>query len=108
MIGIGRIDRALCGDEMRGIVAQAVSSAGFDGKRVLVIIPDGTRSMPMPQMFALLQELLRPRAAALDYLVALGTHPVMSDAQLSKLVGQPVPNGVVEGKLGPTHSFNHR
>ena len=41
--------------------------------------------------------------AALDYLVALGTHPMMSDAQLSKLVGRPVENG----QAGKSRIFNH-
>ena len=40
---------------------------------------------------------------ALDYLVALGTHSVMSDQQLGKLVGAPV----VKGKAGETRIFNH-
>ncbi len=44
--------------------------------------------MPMPQMFDLFEEFLGTRVAALDYLVALGTHPPMTDAQLGRLVGQ--------------------
>src|SRR5437870_2299192 len=68
-----------------------------------MIIPDGTRTMPMPLMFEILHKRLRPRVKALDYLVALGTHPLMSDAQLSKLIGQTV----VDGKVGDSHIFNH-
>ena len=74
-----------------------------DGKRVLVIIPDGTRTMPMPLMYDLLEAHLAPRVAALDYLVALGTHPIMNDEHLSKLVGRPVTNG----QCGKSHIFNH-
>jgi nickel-dependent lactate racemase len=102
-IGTGSAERYLSSDELRQIVAEALASAPFDGKRVLIIIPDGTRTMPMPEMFAIFQQMLRPRTKALDYLVALGTHPPMTDAQLSKLVGQPVH----EGKIGGTHIFNH-
>ena len=61
--------------------------------RVLVIIPDGTRTMPMPMMFEMIERELGPRVTALDYLVALGTHTPMNDAQLSALVGRPVVNG---------------
>jgi nickel-dependent lactate racemase len=68
-----------------------------------MIIPDGTRTMPMPAMFGLFQQLLRPRVRALDYLVALGTHPLMTDAQLTELVGKPVVNEMA----GETHVFNH-
>jgi nickel-dependent lactate racemase len=103
IIGKGYSDRCLTNDEVREIVSQAVASLAVDGKRVLVIIPDGTRTMPMPLMFGLFQELLSPRVKALDYLVALGTHAPMSDAQLSKLVGQTV----VNGQAGRSHIVNH-
>jgi nickel-dependent lactate racemase len=102
-IGKGYTDRYLTDDEAREIVREASSTLTVDGKRVLIIIPDGTRTMPMPLMFRLFQESLAPRAAALDYLVALGTHQPMSDAQLSKLVGQ----SVVNGQVGKTHIYNH-
>lgn len=96
--------RTLNDDEIRWIVAEAVASGVFDDKRVLIIIPDGTRTMPMPLMFDALQELLAPRARGLDYLVALGTHPPMTDAQLSKHIGHTV----VDGMAGETHIFNHQ
>ena len=75
-------------DEARQIVAQAAATLNLTGKRVLTIIPDGTRTMPMPLMFKLLQEEIGARAAACDYLVALGTHPQMSEAQLNRLMGR--------------------
>ena len=63
--------------------------------------------MPIPMLFGVLEELLGDRVAALDYLVALGTHPIMTDAQLSRLVGRPVVNGHV-GDVGRTQILNHR
>ena len=103
VIGTGFDDRYLGDDEVRQIVTEALASVSLDGRRVLVLIPDGTRTMPMPQMFDLFQQLLRPRLKALDYLVALGTHPPMSDTQLTKLIGHTV----VHGRVGDTHVFNH-
>lgn len=103
MIGSGSAEKYLTDDDVRQIVVESVASARLDGKRALIIIPDGTRSMPMPLMFELFQELLKPRVKALDYLVALGTHPPMTDEQLSKLIGKTVVNGLV----GDTHIFNH-
>lgn len=102
-IGQGSPNAFLNAHEVRQIVTQAFDSRKLDGKRVIVLIPDGTRTMPMPQMFELFQEILRPRVKALDYMVALGTHTPMSDAQLSKLVG----TRVVNGKAGETNVFNH-
>src|ERR1043165_9955368 len=97
-LGKGSPDTYLDDATVRGIVAGAVASIPVEGKRVLILLPDGTRTAPIPQMFRLFQELLRPRVKTLDYLVALGTHPVMSDAQLSKLVG----TAVIDGRAGET------
>jgi nickel-dependent lactate racemase len=103
VIGKGYEDSYLSEAETRELMAEALEPADLTGKRVLILIPDGTRTVPMPMMFRLFDDLLAGRVAALDYLVALGTHQPMSDAALSQLVGQPVVNGV----LGDTHIFNH-
>lgn len=104
VIGTGATNRYLSTEEMGEIVAKAAASTPVRGKRLLIIIPDGTRTMPMPTMFSLFSEHLRPHVKALDYLVALGTHSRMSDAQLTKLVGR----SVVNGSVGETHVFNHQ
>ena len=62
-------------------------AADFRGKRVLVIVPDATRTAPLPLLFAQLCRSLRGVAAQLDVLVALGTHPAMSNEQLGRLLG---------------------
>jgi nickel-dependent lactate racemase len=103
VIGQGYKDRTLTNDETHTIMRESLDSLHLDGKRVLIIIPDGTRSMPMPMMFNLFEAFLGNRVRALDYLVALGTHPPMSDAQLSKLVGREV----VNGQAGVSHIHNH-
>jgi len=103
IIGTGHSDRYLTETEVQAIVGEAAASLAVDGKRVLVIIPDSTRTMPMPAFYALFEEMLGPRVAALDYLVALGTHQPMNDTQLGKMVGQPV----VEGRAGRSRIFNH-
>jgi nickel-dependent lactate racemase len=90
--------------EVQAIAREGLARLPLDGRRVLVLIPDGTRTMPMPGLFPVLDECLGRRAAALDFLVALGTHPPMSDAQLSALVGRTV----VGGRAGERRVFNHR
>jgi nickel-dependent lactate racemase len=90
--------------EWQAIAREGLARLPLDGRRVLVLIPDGTRTMPMPGLFRVLDEAVGPRAAALDFLVALGTHAPMSDAQLSRLVGRPV----VDGHAGDRRIFNHR
>jgi lactate racemase len=64
--------------------------AGLDNKfrnqRVLVLIPDHTRSLPLPFLFRALVGILHD-TKQLDFMVALGTHPPLSDEGLNKLVG---------------------
>jgi nickel-dependent lactate racemase len=73
--------------DVREVVTRALEKADLAGTRVLVIIPDSTRTAPIPLFFRLLHEALRGKVAALDYLVALGTHPPMTDGALRRLVG---------------------
>ncbi len=58
----------------------------FIGARVLVLIPDGTRTMPLPFLFRQLVKILHD-TRQLDFMVALGTHPPLSEEALCKLVG---------------------
>ncbi|MCG2767957.1 MAG: lactate racemase domain-containing protein [Chloroflexota bacterium] len=78
IVAEGHTDRLLTEEDVRELVAGALGQAELDGKRVLVIIPDSTRTAPVPLLFRLLHEILWDRVKALDYLVALGTHPLMS------------------------------
>jgi len=58
----------------------------FSGQKVLVLIPDHTRTIPLPQLFRYVVDLLHD-ARQLDFMVALGTHPGLSEEQLNRLVG---------------------
>ncbi len=111
LVGTGSSGRLLRPDEIRVIVEEALGRLHVDGKRVLVLIPDGTRTAPIPLFFRLFYELLWPRVAALDYLVALGTHQPMDDAALRRLVG--ISDAQIPGEEGSqTYAgiqvFNHR
>jgi len=86
-IGEGFTDRLLTEAEARDIVARSLAGLPLDGKRVTVLIPDGTRTAPVPMMFRLVNEALAGRVKALDYLIALGTHGAMGDEAIAKLVG---------------------
>ncbi len=103
MTGTGYTDRFLDAAETREIVRAGLASLSLAGKRVLFIIPDGTRTMPMPELFRLFRETLAGKATALDFLVALGTHQPMTDAELTRLIGTPV----VDGRAFESRIFNH-
>jgi len=73
--------------ELREFVISALGDVALEGKKVLFIIPDSTRSMPMACMFRALFDAAHGRCAKMDYLIALGTHPPMPEDAINKLVG---------------------
>ena len=58
----------------------------FHHQRVLVLIPDHTRSLPLPFLFRALVEILQD-VKQVDFMVALGTHPPLSEESMNRLVG---------------------
>jgi lactate racemase len=74
--------------EISEFYADVLSDLPVEGKKVLVIIPDGTRTAPLPLFYRLLHKHLGTRVKKLDYLIALGTHQPMSDAAIDRLLGR--------------------
>lgn len=89
--------------KVRSFLVSRLQALELDGKRVLVLVPDGTRTMPVPLVYEQLTQALTGKVAALDFMVALGTHPPMADEELSVLFDRPVRNG----KCGDNRIFNH-
>jgi nickel-dependent lactate racemase len=58
----------------------------FTGQKVLMLIPDHTRSLPLPELFRMMVEVLND-VRELNVMVALGTHPGYSEEGLNHLVG---------------------
>ena len=106
VIGGSETAGTLTSEQVAGFLATALDPLPVDGKRVLVIIPDGTRSAPTPLLFQLLWKSIGPRVATLDYLVALGTHPPMSEEDIDRLLG--VPAAERAASYPKTRIFNHR
>ena len=77
----------LTDEEVRQQIAQSISPDEFVGKRVLLIVPDATRTAPLPLLFDALTQQLRSVTRAWDVLVALGTHPAMPEEDICSLLG---------------------
>lgn len=58
----------------------------FRGQRILILIPDHTRSLPLPFLFRAIVDVLQD-VKQLDFMVALGTHPPLSKESIHRLVG---------------------
>lgn len=106
IVGSGSTGVILAAEQVAQILASALAPLPLDGKRVLVIIPDSTRTAPTPLMFRLLGQMVGRRASRLDYLVALGTHPPIPEAGIERLIGVSSAERVRD--YPNTEIFNHR
>jgi len=87
LIGSGYYNRCLSEDEVRHICAEVFEHLLKQGQKILFIIPDHTRSAPIDMMFKVVYELLSSKMDHLDFLIALGTHPPMSQTMICERVG---------------------
>jgi lactate racemase len=87
MVGAEDKVQGLREDEVLALLGEALAEVPVDNRRLLVLIPDGTRHAPIPMLFRVLNELLGPRVARLDFMIALGTHPPMPPSEIDGLVG---------------------
>jgi nickel-dependent lactate racemase len=85
--GRGHADRMLDDAEVQEICDDFARDFGGRGDRVLVLVPDQTRTCPLPLMFRMLHERLSGVVNRLDFMVALGTHPPLSEDRLLRLFG---------------------
>ena len=85
-VGIGYDDRLLTDAEIRAAVLDALGRVDVAGKRVLLILPDHTRTAPIGRLFRLIHEAWADKAEKLDCLIALGTHPPMSEEMIYRRV----------------------
>jgi nickel-dependent lactate racemase len=74
-------------EEVRAVLQKGLPEESVRGKRVLVITPDGTRTCPLPLLVRALGQTIGAPAARLDFMVALGSHPVMGEAEVLRLYG---------------------
>ena len=108
IVSAGYEDRILNEDEIRDLVGRATTDLAIDRKRVIVIIPDGTRTAPIPMMVRVLRDTIASRVDVLDFLIALGTHQPMSEEAISEHVGISIEERGRLAAAGRTRVFNHR
>lgn len=94
---IGGPDEQLEPGRVAAFIAEALGDQDFDGKSVTLVIPDGTRSCPLPLILGAVHRHLQGRAASITTVVALGTHQAMSEEHLARHLGYQ------EGKLADTY-----
>ena len=74
--------------DVPGRVRELLDPADFAGERVLLVVPDHTRTAPLPVLFPAVHDALTAAGATgIDVIVALGTHPPMPEAAIERLLG---------------------
>jgi nickel-dependent lactate racemase len=84
---IGGADRILTEPEVAEFIAEQLAGIDADGRSVCVLVPDGTRTCPLPLLVGAVHRALHGRVSRLTVLIALGTHGAMSDDALAAHLG---------------------
>jgi nickel-dependent lactate racemase len=105
VIGKGNTDSLLSESEVFNICEQIFTDKKFDGKKILAIIPDHTRTGPIDVMFRSVYHLLADRVDLLDFIIAAGTHPPLSDEAINTRVG--ISQTERTSKYPKVRFFNH-
>ena len=74
-------------DEVTAFVQQALGDADLDGASVCLVVPDGTRTCPLPLLLRATRDALAGRAREVTVVIALGTHQAMSEEHLARHLG---------------------
>ncbi|HET6327639.1 MAG TPA: lactate racemase domain-containing protein [Planctomycetaceae bacterium] len=90
--------------EVRDWFSREIPLSDFHGKRVLLIVPDATRTAPLPLLFDALCSRLADVAQRVQILIALGTHPPLTQEQITRLLGL---NGQSSSRYPNLEVFNH-
>jgi lactate racemase len=104
--GQGSASARLTEAQITSIVEEGVPSGMVEGKRVLVLTPDATRSCPLPEMARVVARVIGSRAKKLDFMIALGTHQALSEEKIDTLFGLGA--GDRDGVFKGIRFLNHR
>ena len=111
MNGKGDPNLELTREDIRRFIETGIPDRLVDGKKVLVLTPDATRTAPLPMVVDVVQEVVGRRAARCDYMVALGTHRSLSEDEIQRLLGVRLRGdglGEGEGAFKNSRFMNHR
>jgi nickel-dependent lactate racemase len=87
VVGFGGKELVVKEEQVAEILQEGIPGELYRGKSVLVLTPDGTRTCPLPMLVRNLKESLGEECEALDFMVALGTHPPLGREGILRLYG---------------------
>jgi lactate racemase len=87
---IGGPTGTLSEQRVRAFVAEQLAGVDLEGRSLCVLVPDATRSCPLPLVLEAVHRAVQGRARAVTVLIALGTHAAMTEEQLGRHLGYDV------------------
>jgi lactate racemase len=98
-------DRTVGSEQVAQLVAEGCPAKDYRDKKVLLIVPDATRTAPVGLMFKTLHDHIGALTRAFDVLIALGTHQPMSDTAICQRL--EISDGERTTRFGKVRFFNH-
>ena len=92
-------------EQIAEVIAAGCPGEEFRDKRLLLIVPDATRSCPLGKVFKEVHRQLYGEVAALDVMIALGTHPPMSEEAICERLEMTSQERT--GRYASTRFLNH-
>src|SRR5208282_1508032 len=92
-------------EQVLEVINEACPISEYRGKKVLLIVPDATRTCPLGMLFKGIFERIGTDAAAFDVMIALGTHQPMSEEAMCSRLEISVEER--HAKYGTVRLFNH-
>ena len=86
---LGGPEGVLESEAVERFIIEQLDGTDLDGTSVCIIVPDATRTCPMPLLLGAVHRALHGRVSRMTTLVALGTHQPMSEAALARHLGYP-------------------
>jgi nickel-dependent lactate racemase len=105
MAQITNSDTGLTPQQVAGVIARTCAPDAYANKRVLLIVPDGTRTAPVGLLFQTLHDQIGEVTTSFDVLIALGTHQPMSEAAICRRL--EISEQQRRDKYGAVNFFNH-
>ena len=70
-------------EQVLEVISEACPISEYRGKKVLLIVPDATRTCPLGMLFKGIFAQVGEVTTALDVIIALGTHQPMDEEAIS-------------------------
>ncbi|MFF3500197.1 lactate racemase domain-containing protein [Streptomyces sp. NPDC003247] len=86
---IGGPGEVLAEERLARFVRERLAGEDLDGRSVCLVVPDATRSCPLPLLLSSVHAALEGRVSRLTVLIALGTHAPMGERELAAHLGYP-------------------